>query len=205
MGNGEMMMELSEMVEGIADLFAECAVDSEFLPTEYTFVQQGVPVVRPVPAQVLITFLSKIGQLEPDEQETECQLMVKDDIQVGFHAHEKNCIRCGSPEARYVGVQIYSRYDQKTKESHEIGERLEQYCDECIHPPGHYQTCDAAKQITADSLGISWQPLVNHPIPRPTGMEHAVNSDKMTANIDKVVGKCAYWVRHSDETVFTRR
>jgi len=119
-----------ELVSEINELFAESQPKHEIVTTEYSFVVQGVKVTQELPEELLIRF-AKTEKDFGGAPNHERQLEQYDSAPVGID-DDCTCVRCQSPDARWVGVKIFTKYDYDTGESYERGERLRMLCNECI-------------------------------------------------------------------------
>lgn len=157
----------------INELFASAAEGSEEYVTTYQFRQQGIKVRTVLPETLIIRFLQRKGQLDNDPRVVERQLDYATNDNVGFddilakREDKVRCERCFSPEARWTGTKIFTRWNHKTEESEEVGEALTALCNDCTTPPSSTVTTDdPIKQRQCAALDIKWVENRYTPIPR---------------------------------------
>ncbi len=118
----------------INELFNESQPSCDFLTTEYSFVVQGVPITNQIPEELVIAFANSESDFDISSESDERQLSIYEGDTVDLDIPH-DCTRCNSPEARWVGVKIFTKYNYQTKESRESGVRVKPYCNECLKMP----------------------------------------------------------------------
>lgn len=83
-----------------------------------------------------------------------------EDFNVFLDDDKVDCTSCGSPEASYRCVKVFSSYDRKLKVSTEVGERLRKLCNPCfdryLDHSSAIVTHDELRQRWCDKNGVRW-------------------------------------------------